>query len=261
MKIFEVQMITSYIKTNWVLLILPSVLSIVLWGIYKWDKKKFSDIDKKVTRFGNKILLIAVLAIMSVILLNVKNALTVVVIMVITGELINIVLIPIQSVELQDNKRPKYWRIVKEEYKKCFSQKKLHHKNIMEGRDVQIEKKEYERKEEIIGCATVTIILLAIYSHFIKEKEFTYVFLSYLTGKFMWLDGGIIEGLSNIVYYFKKELSTAVALVAIWCVYRLVIEKHNWDIDALCIGLIPVFIVAIVLLCKYRKKQHVRKTQ
>lgn len=193
---------------------------------------------------------------MSVVLIAIKNALAVVIIMVVVGEVLNAALILVNSTELQDRKRKKYWCIVKEEYIKSWNQKRRHHKNIMQGKDIQFEKNEYERKEEIIGCATITLILLVVYSFYINEKEMSYIFLSYLVGKFMWMDGGLIEGLSSIFYYLKKELSTAVVLVIIWWVNTFAIEKYDRDVGALCIGLIiPMVMFTIALIGKYRRNK------
>lgn len=193
--------------------------------------------------------------VLSIILLDVKNALQAVLIMGLTGWGLNLLLIIFDSVDMISNERRNYFRIVKEEIKKALEQKKLHCKKIMNGKPMQLEVNESKRKDVIIGCATIAILTLAIYSLYIESNNLAWVLLSYLFGKYMWMDGGIIEGLSSILYYIKRELGTFIVMVIIWLIYYYAIEKNNYNIYSLYLGMAPVFILAFILIYKYIKRK------
>lgn len=255
-------MILDYIWKNIILLTLPSIIGVILWLVYFFNRDAFQKIDKSVSCFANKVIVIFILTIMSIILLGIKNPLLVVICMVATGIILHFLLILINSAKLVDEQRRSYRQIIKEECEVCKKHKKWKWKRILNGFDAKDEINESKRRNEILGCATITILSLAIYSFHIEEGSvLAYTLLSYLTGKFMWLDGGIVEGVASIFYYIKVEWRTVFCMALVWGTYHLFIEVLMCDISALYIGLIPVVTPAVVLLIKYWRKYEVNKTK
>ncbi len=251
----------EYITKNWGLLIFPLLLTALLLFIYKISKKMFKKIDEQLSELAKKVLIVFLMLIVSLFLflLNSKNSLMVVLAMGLAGEIMNIILIPIATMLDLTDKEKNCKGIVKKEYRKYFRHQILICKNIWHERNVQIEKNDHKRKEEIIGCATISLLALAAYSFFIGEKALGYLLVSFVFGKFLWLEGGIPECFTRILYYIKKEIKIVVELAIVWILYHYFIDIKGCDMSALYWGIAPVFIIGIAILAKdYKKKKGMK---